>query len=302
MSGAGELRDLARPARAWQSRAVPSSKARSRARAAVRIVSLLGGTYAAACGVAWLGQRALLFPAPREARVTPPAGATLLELEADDGLTVHAVAFPAATGARTVVHFHGNGETMSSSFRLAEALHAEGLGVVLVEYRGYGISAGAPSEAGLYRDAEAVLDALAAQGIGPDRIVLYGASLGSGVAAEMAARGRGAALVLVSPYTSIARIAKRLAPILPTDLLVRDRFDTLAKAPRIHVPTLVVHGDRDGVVPFTMGRAVASAIAGARFFPVAGAGHDDLFARDGERIVRAVADLAENAPSAKEPL
>jgi pimeloyl-ACP methyl ester carboxylesterase len=284
---------VARPSEACQSADVSRrDKGRSRLRTALRALALLAGTYAAVCAVAWIGQRALLFPAPRETRVRPPLGSELLDLVAKDGAAVHALSFPAPPGAPTVVHLHGNGETMTSSVKLAETLRAEGVGVVLVEYRGYGISGGSPSESGLYADAEAVLDHLAADGTGPARVVLYGASLGSGVAAEMAARGRCAALVLVSPFTSIAAVARRMLPLLPTEHLVRDRFDTLGKAARIHVPTLVVHGDHDGVIPFAMGEAVTKAIAGATLLVVPGAGHDDLLARDGDRIVRAVVALA----------
>jgi pimeloyl-ACP methyl ester carboxylesterase len=131
-----------------------------------------------------------------------------------------------------------------------------GLGVVLCEYRGYGLSSGTDfDEQGFYRDAEAVLDHLAQQGIGPDRVVLFGESLGTGVAAEMAARGRGAALVLVTPYTSIPDMGEHVTarlPTLPVRLLMRERFATLDKAPPITVPALVLHGTDDEVVPYAM--------------------------------------------------
>jgi pimeloyl-ACP methyl ester carboxylesterase len=151
--------------------------------------------------------------------------------------------------------------------------------VVLAEYRGYGVSraAGKPSEPAFYRDAEAVLDALQAQGIGADRTVVMGISLGTGVAAEMARRGRSAALVLVSPYTSITAMAKRVAPFLPASFICPDAFDTLSKARDIRVPALVVHGDQDEVISVTMGRAVAAAIPGAELKILAGGHHNDLF-------------------------
>jgi pimeloyl-ACP methyl ester carboxylesterase len=133
---------------------------------------------------------------------------------------------------------------------------------------------------GLYHDAEAALDALAKRGVGPDHITLAGVSLGTGVATEMARRGRGSALVLVSPYTSITAMAQRTAWFLPTSVLVPDRFDTLGKAPSIRLPTLVVHGDADEVIPVVMGRTVAAAIDGARLRIVAGGHHNDLFAVD----------------------
>jgi uncharacterized protein len=108
-------------------------------------------------------------------------------------------------------------------------------------------------------------------------------SLGTGVAAEMARRGRGQVLVLVAPYTSIVDVALHYVPILPAGLLMADRFDTLDKASSIHARTLVLHGTRDEVVPFGMGRRVAGAIAGATFVPIEGGHHNDLFLGPGWR-------------------
>jgi fermentation-respiration switch protein FrsA (DUF1100 family) len=236
--------------------------------------------------------RAYLFPVSEVPSSSPPADFVRRRFVADDGVVVHAIELPAPPGARTVVHFHNNRETVEAAAGFARGIRARGLGVLLVEYRGYGASRGAdPSEEGLYRDAEAALDMLAARGIGPDRIVLSGTSLGTGVAAEMARRGRGSRLVLVSPYTSIPDLVTARAPWLPAGLLLADRFDTLAKAGDIRVPTLVIHGDADEIVPFTMGERVAAAIAGARIVRVPGAHHGDLFVRDGPRLFGAIAAL-----------
>jgi pimeloyl-ACP methyl ester carboxylesterase len=190
------------------------------------------------------------------------------------------------------VIFHGNGETIGWRVQLAEDLRARGLGVVLAEYRGYGLASGSgpPDEAGLYRDATAILDELEGQGIGPRRVALLGISLGTGVAAEMAARGRAASLILVSPYTSVTAMAAAVIPFLPTSLLCPDRFDTLSKAPRIRVPTLVIHGDADEVVPFALGRQVASSIPGATLRIVPGAHHNDVL--ENGKIVDEIAEHA----------
>ena len=252
--------------------------------------------YAAVCLVARLGYRVLLYPAPPDRTLTPPPGAHLLSLRAADGAPVAAVQFPPPDDhARTVVLFHGNGETLFHRQDLAEALHARGLGVVLAEYRGYGLSrdAGSPDEAGLYGDASAVLDELARQGIGPQRVALLGISLGTGVATEMASRGRASALILVSPYTSITAMAQHLLPFLPATFCCPDRFETIAKAPGLRLPTLVIHGDADEVVPFPMGQEVAAAIAGATLRVVRGGHHNDLFeGRDRRALVTAIAEAA----------
>jgi fermentation-respiration switch protein FrsA (DUF1100 family) len=192
-----------------------------------------------------------------------------------------------------MVYFHNNRETAASRVGIARALHTRGFGVLLVEYRGYGDSRGAaPSEEGLYLDAECALDMLAARGIGADRVVLWGTSLGTGVAAEMARRARGARLVLETPYTSIPELVVDAAPFVPAKLLVPDHFDTIAKSATIRVPTLVIHGDLDEVVPFWMGERVARAIVGARLLKIAGAHHGDLFVKEAERILHELALLA----------
>jgi fermentation-respiration switch protein FrsA (DUF1100 family) len=177
---------------------------------------------------------------------------------------------------------------------LAEDLRVRGLGAVLFEYRGYGVSAaaGPPSEGGIYDDAESILAALGARGIDSGRIALVGFSLGTGVAAEMARRGRGASLTLVSPYTSMIAMGQHVLPWLPVAWLLPDEFDTLSKAPEIRTPTLVLHGDADEVVPFTMGRRVAAAIAGATFEAIPGGHHSDLFGVTGGRLVDAIAAQA----------
>jgi pimeloyl-ACP methyl ester carboxylesterase len=120
-----------------------------------------------------------------------------------------------------------------------------------------------------------------------------GISLGTGVAAEMAARGRAATLILVSPYTSISAMAAAVIPFLPTGLLCPDRFDTLSKAPGLRVPTLVIHGEADEVVPFAMGKQVAAAIPRALLRAVHGGHHNDLFVNDGEELEGAIVEQAQ---------
>jgi uncharacterized protein len=249
--------------------------------------------YVGLCLVARLGYRVLLYPVPHDPPFVPPDGARLLSLRAADGALVVAAQFPPADDhAHTVVIFHGNGETIGLRVQLAQDLRARGLGVVLAEYRGYGlaIGSGPPDEAGLYRDAAAILDELDRQEIGPRQVALMGISLGTGVAAEMAARGRAASLILVSPYTSITAMAAGVIPFLPTGMLCPDRFDTLSKAPRIRVPTLVIHGDADEVVPLALGRQVASSIPGATLRVVPGRHHNDVL--EDSKIVDAIAEHA----------
>lgn len=261
-----------------------------------RVISLVIGivvVYGLLLGVARVSYRRFLYPAPAlaEPPSVPPSG-TLKTLTAADGAPVHALHIPAPPGAPTLVHFHGNGETIGNNVGTATRLARRGLGVLLVEYRGYGISKEgySPSEEGLYLDAAAALDALAADGVPPSKTILWGTSLGSGVAAEMAARGRGAALILVTPFTSIRNMATRIAPILPASLYMADRFDTFAKAPSIRVPTLIIHGDRDELVPHAMGVELAAAIPDARLVTIPGGRHNDLLVIAPELVFNEIVD------------
>jgi fermentation-respiration switch protein FrsA (DUF1100 family) len=149
--------------------------------------------------------------------------------------------------------------------------------VLLTTWRGYSGNPGRPTEQGLYTDGRAALDFLAAQGIPPGRTALYGESLGAGVAVALAAEFAAGALVLESPFSSIADVAARKFPIFPVRLLVRDRFDSLAAIGRVRAPLLVLHGEADDVVPVDLGRrllAAANPPKTGHF--VAGAGHNDL--------------------------
>jgi len=259
----------------------PAQKRRRRIKKLVFNVLFAVAAYGLLVLAARLLHRRVLYQPPtdeRAERTELPEGAALLEARAADGVTVHALELAAPKATRTIVHFHGNAETADDNAAFARDLKKRGFSVVLVEYRGYGRSRGAaPTEEGLYLDAVAVLDALAARGVGPDRVVLWGQSLGTGVAAEMAKRGRGARLVLVAPFTSTVDLARRVVPFLPASLVMVDRFDTLAKATEITIPALVVHGDIDDVIPFEQGERLSKTLPHATFLKVPEGRHDNLY-------------------------
>jgi pimeloyl-ACP methyl ester carboxylesterase len=252
----------------------------------------VAGGYAALLGVSKVAYRSVLYPAPRRGLREAPSDGQLVEVETDDGERVQALMLPAA-GERTIVFFHGNGETIADSLHLGREMVARGIDFVAVEYRGYGSSPSRkPSEQGLYSDAEAVLRWLHQQGTPRSSIMLWGRSLGSGVAVEMAIRGHGGRLLLSAPFTSIPDVATRVAPFLPMRMLLDDRFDSLAKARHLKMPTLIYHGDQDRVVPYDMGVTMSQAIAGSELMTVVGAGHNDMYQRDGERLIEAAASHA----------
>ncbi len=249
--------------------------------------------FATVVSIRWIG-RHYLFPRYEVAVIAPPPSVETWTFSASDGEAVHAVAVWGGGGGRVLVHFHNNRETAVDPVWLARELARRGVDVVLVEYRGYGLSraGAAPTEQGLYLDAEATLDELARRGYGPERVVLWGTSLGSGVAAEMARRHRGAALVLISPYTSIPDLVSEHTHFEPPAILLPDRFDTAAKAHDIRVPTLIIHGDADEIVPFRMGERLAASIDGATLMRVRSGKHGDLFAHGEARLLDRIASFA----------
>lgn len=235
-------------------------------------------------------QRYALFPAPPGGRTPQLEGATLHRIPGSDGATVYALHVPAPEGAPTLVHFHGNGEDLADVASLAREVRVAGLGVYAVEYPGYGLARDSEvSEQAIYAAAESALAHLyGVIGVLRADIVLQGQSLGSGVAVEMALRGHGRRLVLLSPYTSITEVASRLAPFLPASILIRDRFDSRTKAPRVTQPVLILHGSADDLIPAQMGRTLGGLFPSATVEILDGAHHNDLFAQEPPIIGRIV--------------
>ena len=205
-------------------------------------------------------------------------------LETSDGVRIHGWFVP-GSGGTTLVWFHGNGGNISHRVDNIAGLNRRlGVSILIIDYRGYGLSEGSPNEEGTYLDAEAaVAHALSRPDVDPERVVLFGRSLGCAVAAEMAVRHDVHAVVLESPFTSISAIARRAYSFLPgLGLLVGNMYDTLDKASRIEAPVMLLHGDSDEIVPFEMGREVFEAAPEPkRFYRIRGAGHNDTYAVGG---------------------
>ncbi len=258
----------------------------------VKMIGWLVGAYGVVAGTAWAAQRALMYPAPKRGAEPTVANGALLKAPSMEGRTAWGFHVPAPAGAPTVVFFHGNGEELADTAWLAEELVRRDLGVLAAEYPGYGLAAEYPTtEETIGADAFALLDHAIRQGIPPSKQVLMGHSLGAAVAVEMARRGQGARLVLVSPFTSMTDMVKKVAPFLPATLIVKDRWESLAKAESIGIPAMVVHGENDALIPCAMGRALAAALrTTARVVPQAG--HNDVFALGGEDLMDDIARFA----------
>jgi fermentation-respiration switch protein FrsA (DUF1100 family) len=243
------------------------------------VAILLGGAlatlYLGALVYLYVSQRDLLFQRDTAPLDAPEQGSIYhaSQILEPDGTRLTIWQAPAARrGLGTFVLFYGNAASVLEFADTGEEIHREGFAVVLASYRGYSGNSGSPSEAGLMSDARAVLAALPKDS-GP--IVLWGHSLGSGVAARMASEGRASALVLESPFTAAVEVAANAYPFFPVRLLMRDRFDTLALVPRIQVPVLILHGTEDQAIPFAMGATLARAFGRrATLVPVLGADHN----------------------------
>jgi fermentation-respiration switch protein FrsA (DUF1100 family) len=230
----------------------------------IRFLALLVGLYLAAVAAAYLFQRRLqYFPDPSDPLA--PAGAEDVRLLAGDGTPLRAWFWPGTRGP-TVLVLHGNAGSRADRRHLAEGLVARGHGAFLLDYRGYGGSGGAPTEAGLLLDAEAAVHWLRARGA--TRLVYYGESLGCGVAAG---------LILQSGADSLVPVARRAYPWLPIGLLLRDRFDATARMRGVACPVLAIHGARDPLIEPARGRALLDAAKGPKeWWLVPDAGHNDV--------------------------
>ncbi|MFP3915887.1 MAG: alpha/beta hydrolase [Actinomycetota bacterium] len=243
----------------------------------------------------WLGQRRLIYlPDPRVGE--PPAGVAVAEAETADGVEHPVWIVPARGEARArVVVFNGNAGNRSHRLPLARNLASRGLEVLLFDYRGYGDTAGRPSEAGLVRDGVAVAG-LAAESDLP--LVYFGESLGAGVATMVATRRPPAALVLRSPFASLVDMARIHYRIVPAGILLRDRFDVVGPIGELDLPVQVILGTDDSIVPPRLSREVFAAVTGPKELrELEGLGHNDPDLTSGEEVAEAVASfLMEQLP------
>lgn len=204
-------------------------------------------------------------------------GVREITLRTADGLSLLSWYLPPRDGRPVIAYFHGNGGHIGYRAERLRQFARDGYGVLMAEYRGYGGNPGTPSETGLVADGAAALDFLGGEGITPNRLVVYGESLGSGVAVALAAQREVASLILEAPFTSVAEVAQHHYSFIPASALVRDRFDSLARIAEVRAPILVLHGERDRVVPLRFGRALFDAVPEPKELWLAReAGHEDL--------------------------
>ena len=199
-------------------------------------------------------------------------------LETADGERVIAWYAKARAGQPTLLYFHGNAGSLETRNERFRRYMARGIGMFMMTYRGFGGSSGTPSEAANVADGQLAYDTLVASGVAPEDIVVYGESLGTGVAVQVAASRPVAGVVLDAPYTSMVDLARLHYPLIPGRWFMTDRYETSRHIAGVTAPLLIIHGEADTIIPVEMGRelhALAQGPKTLRTFP--GAGHADHY-------------------------
>jgi fermentation-respiration switch protein FrsA (DUF1100 family) len=235
--------------------------------------------YAIAVVVMFLAQRAFIY-FPDSTRTAPGAAGLSNVVErtiaTPDGEKLVAWYGRAKEGQPTLLYFHGNGGALEDRAERIASYLALGRGVFMLSYRGYSGSTGLPSEQANVADAKLAYEALVREGVDPRDIILYGESLGTNPAIQVAAEKPVAGVILDSPFTSIVERAAQLYPWLPIALLLRDRYNSLSRIGNVHAPIFILHGEADAVVPVEMGRRLFEAANEPKEIKtIPGAGHAD---------------------------
>lgn len=236
--------------------------------------------YLAVLGWMYANQRQLLYLPDRsrpQLGQLRQLGVREVSLRTTDGLDLLSWYLPPPGGRPVIAYFHGNGGHIGYRADRVERFARAGFGALMVEYRGYGRNPGIPTETGLFADAVAALAFLDHERVPAGARVLYGESLGSGIAVHLAAAHEIGALVLEAPYTSIAAVARYHYPFVPAGLLLWDRFDSLSRIGQTKAPVLILYGGRDRIVPARFSAALLTAAPEPKegWFAPEG-GHEDL--------------------------
>jgi fermentation-respiration switch protein FrsA (DUF1100 family) len=270
-------------------------------------IGVVVGLYLCVLALLWLFESHLIyFPGRQRSLIAPPARLELpverVEIPTEDGVKLVAWALPAGADSNGfwLLICHGNAGNLSEFDRPVHYAGLRGLGLSLLafDYRGYGESGGAPSEVGLYRDADAAYRYLReSRGVPADRIVLFGHSLGSAVAIDLASRVPAAGLIVEGALTSAIDRGQELYPYIPVRRLARSRFGSLDKIGGITIPKLFLHAAGDEVIPLAHGRRLFQAAREPKTFVELKGGHGDAFDVDSGRYFGSIAEFLADLPS-----
>jgi fermentation-respiration switch protein FrsA (DUF1100 family) len=263
----------------------------------VKAVIWVACAYAALVAFVWYIQDRLIYypQMGREIASTPAARGVPYDdftITAEDGEKLNAWWVPAANPRGAVLLFHGNAGNISHRIEYALMFRGLGYSTLLVDYRGYGKSTGKPSEEGTYKDADAAWRWLTqTRGIPEDGIMLFGESLGGGVASWLAARHKPRALVLASTFTSAVDLGAQVYGFLPVRLISRYRYPTLERLPEVRAPMLVIHSPDDDIIPFSHGRRLYEAAREPKAFLELQGGHNEGFVFARPEWVKALSEF-----------
>ncbi|UII33120.1 alpha/beta hydrolase [Fulvivirga ulvae] len=229
---------------------------------------------------AFLSQEKLIFhpeKLPEDFRFDLREGAEEIFLNTSDNEKVNALFFPGSKN-EVVLYFHGNAGSLAGWQQVSDDFTDKGYGLLIIDYRGYGKSSGEITEKGLYLDAEAAYQFLTeTKKFSPHNIVIYGRSIGSGIATELASRHQTKGLVLESPFSSLKKLANQKMPFLFPSLFLQFHFDNINKLDSISCPILLIHGDDDTLIPVSHARNLYQAYSGKKKLVIIPQGtHNDL--------------------------
>ncbi len=255
------------------------------------IISLLGAYVALGLVLLVFQSRLVYFPdklmagTPHDVQLSYEA----IYFKTRDGVELFGWHVPAPNGKGTILFCPGNAGNISHRLEYLQIFHRMGLSTFIYDYRGFGLSSGTPTEAGTYLDSEAAWDFLVSKkGIPPDRIAVYGESLGGAVAARLATQNRPGAVILASTFTSLPDLGAELYPLFPVRLLSRFSYNTLEYVRRAQSPTLVIHSADDEIVPFTHGRELYNTVSAPRELLSIKGDHNSGFILSGDAYVQGI--------------
>lgn len=264
------------------------------------ILRIAAGIYIGICVLMLIAQNRFVYYPVRQVELNPGDLGLVFEdlrIKTVDGETIAGWYVPAEGADRCILFCHGNAGNIGGRAERVGELHRLGFHVLIFDYRGYGDSTGKPSEAGVYRDAQAMWDYLVNdKGQRPGDIIVFGRSLGGGVATWLAIENDPGALVLESAFTSVPDMGVRTYPFLPIRWLCRTRYDNLERIARIDIPKLICHSPQDDIVPYEMGRKLFDAAGEPKSFVELGGGHNISTFDSRDRLDDALVRLAAEMP------
>lgn len=221
-----------------------------------------------------------------------------LWLRTKDGVRLNVAYFPCPASDKVILWLHGNAEDISTSFRQFEFYTQLGINFLAVDYRGYGKSESSPSEESLYLDADAAYHYLVdVRRIQPDNVIVLGRSLGGVAAIDLASRQKCGGLIVESSLTSAREIAPKILGFPLPGYVPKTRFNSLSKIAKVRASTLIVHGTKDGLIPFSMGKRLFERAPEPKFlFPIPGAGHNDILQVGSESYLKRLGEFIDGLP------